>query len=93
MEKFINTIESKNLSSRAEGDLVNEQTFQSCMHKVLIWDFLKVDHLEYVAVTKEQNLLQLSNMFMLDTGLIGKFIRDCKLLFLFIFCSCLKLSC
>ena len=56
MEKFINTIESKNLSSRAEGDLVNEQTFQSRMHKVLIRDFLKVDRLEYVAVTKEQKL-------------------------------------
>ena len=53
MEKFINTIESKNL---IEGDLVNEQTFQSCMHKVLIRDFLKVDRLEYVAVTKEQKL-------------------------------------
>ena len=56
MEKFINTIESKNLSSRAEGDLVNEQTFQSCMHKVLIRDFLKVDRLEYVVVTKKQKL-------------------------------------
>ena len=56
MENFINTIESKNLSSRAEGDLVNEQTFQSRMHKVLIRDFLKVDRLEYVAVTKEQKL-------------------------------------
>ena len=57
MEKFINTIQSKNLTSGAEGDLVNEQTFQLASGTFSnIWDFLKVDRLEYVAVTKEQKL-------------------------------------
>ena len=43
MDKFLNIIESNNFKSNAENDFVEEQTFQTDMHKVPIWDFPKVD--------------------------------------------------
>ena len=65
------------------------------MHKVHIWDFLKVDPLEYLAMSKDQKTAAIKKyapaMKNLDTGLNADFIRDGK--FLFIFCSCLKLFC
>ena len=88
MGKFLSITESNNFGSGAE--LIDEQTFQSYMPKVPIWDFLKVNRLEYIAMSNDQYVHAMKN---LDTGLNGEFIRDCKLLFLFIFCFCLNLSC
>ena len=65
------------------------------MRKVPIWDFLKVDPLEYLAMSKDKKIAAIKKyahaMKNLDTGLNADFIRDGK--FLFIFCSCLKLFC
>ena len=48
-------------------------------------------------MSKEQKIAAMKKyvhaMKNLDTGLNGEFIRDHKLLFLFILCSYLKLSC
>ena len=64
--------------------------------KLSIWDFLKVHRLEHLAMSKDKKIAAIKKyvhaMKNLDTGLNGEFIRDRKLLFLFIFCSCLKLS-
>ena len=96
MDKFLSIIESKNFDSNAESDFFDAQTFQTYMHKVPIWDFLKVDRLEYLGMSKDQKIAAIKKydhaMKNLETGLNGDFIRHGKLLFLFIFCSCLKLS-
>ena len=52
MDKFLTSVELENFSLDAEGDFVDEQTFQNYMHKVPIWDFLKVDYLEYQKIEK-----------------------------------------
>ena len=95
MDKFLSIIESKNFDSNAESDFFDEQTFQTYMHKIPIWDFLKVDRLEFLAMSKDQKIAAIKKyvhpMKNLDTGLNADFIRDGK--FLFIFCSCLKLFC
>ena len=62
------------------------------MHKVPIWDFLKVDRLEYIAIPKDQNIYAVKKyvyaMKNLDTGLNDEFIiSSCKLLFLLFFAS------
>ena len=97
MDKFLNITELKNFGSYAESDLDNEQTFQKYMRKVPIWDFLKTDRLEYIAMSKEQKIATVKKyvhaMKNLDTGLNFEYFRNYKLLFLFIFCSCLRLSC
>ena len=56
MDKFLYIVESPDFDSNAEGEFVDEQTFQNYMHKVPIWDFLKVDRLEYLAVPKDQKI-------------------------------------
>ena len=56
MDKFLYIVESPDSDSNAEGEFVDEQTFQNYMHKVPIWDFLKVDRLEYLAVPKDQKI-------------------------------------
>ena len=95
MDKFLSIIESKNFDSNAESDFFDEQTFQTYMHKIPIWDFLKVDRLEFLAMSKDQKIAAIKKyvhpMKNLDTGLNAGFIRDGK--FLFTFCSCLTLSC
>ena len=95
MDKFLSIIESKNFDSNAESDFFDEQTFQTYMHKIPIWDFLKVDRLEFLAMSKDQKIAAIKKyvhpMKNLDTGLNADFIRDGK--FLFTFCSCLTLSC
>ena len=95
MDKFLSIIESKNFDSNVESDFFDEQTFQTYMHKLPIWDFLKVDCLEYLAMPKDQKIAAIKKyahaMKNLDTVLNTDFIRDGKLLFTF--CSCLKLSC
>ena len=78
-----------------EGALVDEQSFQNYMHKVPIWDFLKVDCLEYLAIWKDQKIAAVKKyvhaMKNLDTGLGGHFIiSGCKLLFFVILCFCPK---
>ena len=52
MDKFLTIVELENFSLDAEGDFVDEQTFQNYMHKVPFWDFLKVDYLEYQKIEK-----------------------------------------
>ena len=63
----------------------------SYMHKVCIWDFFKVDRLEYIAISKEQKTVAIKKYVHaiknLDAVLNGEFIRDGKLSFLLIFCS------
>ena len=80
MDKFLSIIESKNFDSNAESDFVDEQTFQTYMHKIPIWDFLKVDRLEYLAMSKDQKIAAIKKyvhaMKNLDTGLNGEFISD-----------------
>ena len=56
MDKFLYIVESPDFDPNAEGEFVDEQTFQNYMHKVPIWDFLKVDRLEYLAVPKDQKI-------------------------------------
>ena len=56
MDKFLYIVESPDFDSNAEGEFVDEQTFQNYMHKVPIWGFLKVDRLEYLAVPKDQKI-------------------------------------
>ena len=56
MDKVLYIVESPDFDSNAEGEFVDEQTFQNYMHKVPIWDFLKVDRLEYLAVPKDQKI-------------------------------------
>ena len=46
MDKFLTIVELENFSLDDEDDFVDEQTLQNYMHKVPIWDFLKVDCLE-----------------------------------------------
>ena len=60
------------------------------MHKALIWDFLKADRLEYLAMSKDQKITAIKKYFHamknLDTDLNGEFIISrCKLLFLLFF--------
>ena len=80
MDKFLSIIESKNFDSNAESDFFDEQTFQTYMHKIPIWDFLKVDRLEYLAMSKDQKIAAIKKyvhaMKNLDTGLNGEFISD-----------------
>ena len=80
MDKFISLIESKNFDLNAESDFADEQTFQNYMHKVPIWNFLKVDRLEYLAMSKEQKIAAIKKCVHaiknLDTGLNGEFISD-----------------
>ena len=54
MDKCLRIVQSKNFDSNGEREFVDEQTFQTYMHKLPIWDFLKVDHLEYLAMSKDQ---------------------------------------
>ena len=68
------------------------------MHKAPIWDFPKVDRLEYLAMSKDQKIAAAKRyvhaMKSLDTGLNGEFIISSrKLLFLLFFASALKLLC
>ena len=80
MDKFLSLIESKNFDLNAESDFADEQTFQNYMHKVPIWDFLKVDRLEYLAMSKEQKIAAIKKCVhaikSLDTGLNGEFFSD-----------------
>ena len=80
MDKFLSIIESKNFDSNVESDFFDEQTFQTYMHKFPIWDFLKVDCLEYLAMSKDQKIAAIKKyvhaMKNLDTGLNGEFISD-----------------
>ena len=50
MNKFLRIVESQNFDSNAESDFINEQIFQSYIHKVNTWDFFKVDRLGYLAM-------------------------------------------
>ena len=52
MDKFLTIVELENFSLDNEDDFVDEQTLQNYMHKVPIWDFLKVDCLEYQKIEK-----------------------------------------
>ena len=54
MDKCLRIVQSKNFDSNGEREFVDEQTFQTYMHKLSIWDFLKVDRLEYLAMSKDQ---------------------------------------
>ena len=54
MDKCFRIVQSKNFDSNGEREFVDEQTFQTYMHKLPIWDFLKVDRLEYLAMSKDQ---------------------------------------
>ena len=78
MDKFLSIIESKNFDLDAESDFVDEQTFQNYIHKVLTWDFYKVDRLEYLAMSKDQNNAAIKKyvhpMENLETSLNGKII-------------------
>ena len=78
MDKFLTISDLQNFGSDVESDLVDEQTFQNYMHKVPIWDFLKVDRLQYLSMSKEQKLAAIKNyvhaMKNLDIGLNGEFI-------------------
>ena len=56
MDKCLTIVESKNFDSNAESDFANEQTFQTYMHKLPFWDFLKVDRLEYLSMSKDQKI-------------------------------------
>ena len=92
MDKFLGIIESKNFDSNAKNDFVHEQTFQTYMHKVPIWDFLKADRLEYLAMSKCQKIAAFKKYVHatknLDTGLNDEFIITTrKLLFLLFFAS------
>ena len=62
------------------------------MYKAPIWDFLKVDRLEYLAMSKDQKIAATKRyvhaMKNLDPGLNGEFIISSrKLSFLLIFAS------
>ena len=63
------------------------------MHKLLIWDFLKVDRLKYLAMSKDKKIAAIKKyvhaMKNLDTGLNGEFfiISSRKLFFLLFFVS------
>ena len=50
------------------------------MHKLLIRDFLKVDRLKYLAMSKDQKIAAIKKyvhaMKNVDTGLNGEFISD-----------------
>ena len=78
MDKFLTISDLQNFGSDVESDLVDEQTFQNYMHKVPIWDFLKVDRSQYLSMSKEQKLAAIKNyvhaMKNLDIGLNGEFI-------------------
>ena len=78
MDKFLTISDLQNFGSDVESDLVDEQTFQNYMHKVPIWDFLKIDRLQYLSMSKEQKLAAIKNyvhaMKNLDIGLNGEFI-------------------
>ena len=80
MDKFLSIIESKNFDSNAESDFVDEQNFPIYMYKLLIWVFLKVDRLKYLAMSKVKKIAAIKKyvhaMKNLDTGLNGEFISD-----------------
>ena len=68
------------------------ESTQTYMHKVPIWDFLKVDCLEYLAMPKYQKIAAIKKYVHpiknLDTGLNDEFtITNRKLLFLLFFAS------
>ena len=54
MDKFFTITPS--FSSGSESDFVDKQTFQNYMHKLPIWDFLKITLEEYLRTSKEQKL-------------------------------------
>ena len=88
MDKFLTITESQNFGLDAESDLVlDEQTFQSYMHKVPIWNFLKLDRLQYLAMSKEEKLAAIKKyvhaMKNLGTSLTSTFITSCCNLLLF----------
>ena len=92
MDKCLTIVESKNFDSNAESDFANEQTFQTYMHKLPFWEFLKVDRLEYLSMSKDQKIAAVKKyvhaMKNLDTGLNGEYIISSrKLLFLLFFAS------
>ena len=53
MDKCLSIVESKNFDCNTESDFVDEKTFQTYMHKLSIWNFMKVDRLEYLAMSKD----------------------------------------
>ena len=92
MDKCLTIVESKNFDSNAESDFANEQTFQTYMHKLPFWDFLKVDRLEYLSMSKDQKIAAIKKyvhaMKNVGAALNSEFIISSrKLLFLLFFVS------
>lgn len=91
MDKFLLITESQNFGSRAESDLiVDEQTFQSYIKNVPIWDFLKLDRLQSLAVSNKEKLAAIKKYVHaiknLTTNLNGEFITSgCKVLLFFVY--------
>ena len=42
MDKYLTITDRQSFSLGSGGDFVDEQTFQNYMHKLPIWDFLKI---------------------------------------------------
>ena len=75
MDKFLTVTQS--FSSGSESNFVDKQTFQNYMHKLPIWDILKISCEEYLRTLKEQKLAAVKDyvhaMKNLDTSLNGEF--------------------